>query len=104
MSSAGSVRFGIDLGGTKTEILALDGDHREVLRRRRPTPGTSYEAIVANIVGLVTEAEAELGESGSVGIGTPGAPSAVTGRMRNSNTVVLNGKPLQADLEAALGR
>jgi fructokinase len=52
----------------------------------------------------VSDAEAELGQRGSLGIGTPGALSRVTGRLKNSNSVVLNGQPLQQDLEDLLQR
>jgi fructokinase len=40
----------------------------------------------------------------SVGVGTPGALSPASGLLRNSNTVCLNGRPLQSDLSGALGR
>jgi fructokinase len=55
-------------------------------------------------MGLVHEAERELGEVGTVGIGTPGSISRATGLLRGSNSVCLNGKPIQPDLEARLGR
>ena len=98
-----SLRIGIDLGGTKTEIVALGADAALRLRRRIPTP-VDYEGILDAIAGLVTGAEAELGETGTVGIGIPGSPSPVTGLIRNANTQCLNGMPLQAGLEARLGR
>lgn len=98
------MRIGIDLGGTKIEALALDDTGRELLRRRVATPQGDYRATVAGIAGLVNGLESELGTRGSVGIGMPGALSRVTGRVKNSNSVCLNGQPLKADLEAALGR
>ena len=98
------LRLGIDLGGTKTEIIALDEPRTERLRRREPTPAGDYEATVALIVRLVRESEIELGKRGSVGIGTPGALSAATGRLRNSNSTCLNGRALKDDIEGALGR
>jgi fructokinase len=97
------MRLGVDLGGTKIEIVALADDGSERLRRRMPTPA-GYEAIVAAVAQLVREAEATLGARGSVGIGTPGTWSRVDGRFRNSNTVCLNGRPLRDDLRQALGR
>jgi fructokinase len=98
------MRIGVDLGGTKIEGLAIDDDGRELLRRRRATPGQGAEAIVAAIVELVTDLEGELGARARVGVGTPGAPSPTTGRMRNSNTTCLNGLPLEAMIAKALGR
>jgi len=99
-----SVRIGIDLGGTKTEIIALDAAGREVLRRRVPTPREDYPAILATIVALVRETEQALQCRGTVGIGTPGSVSRASGLLRGSNSVCLNGQPLQRDLEALLER
>ncbi|WJW76119.1 ROK family protein [Thiohalobacter sp. IOR34] len=98
------MRFGIDLGGTKIELLALDDDGRERLRRRVATPQGDYRATLAAIAGLVEEAERELGVRGRVGVGTPGALSRVTGRLKNANSQCLNGQPLREDLAALLGR
>jgi fructokinase len=97
-------RFGIDLGGTKTEIVGLDDAGREVLRRRVPTPRDDYQGTLNMIATLVRDAETELGHRGSIGIGTPGSVSPSTGLLRGSNSVCLNGKPIKADLEALLGR
>jgi fructokinase len=99
-----SFRLGIDLGGTKIEILALDAAGRERFRRRIPTPHGDYAAILGMIVELVGEAERTLGGRGSVGIGTPGSISRATGLLRGSNSVCLNGQPIQRDLERALAR
>lgn len=104
MKSTRMVRFGIDLGGTKIEIVALAPDGRELLRRRIGTPREDYRGIVNAIVTLVRSAEDELGETGTVGIGTPGSISRATGLLRGSNSVCLNGKPMRAELEALLGR
>ena len=98
------IRLGIDLGGTKTEIIALDERGSELLRRREPTPANDYEATIALMVRLVRESETEIGKRGSVGVGTPGALSPATRRLRNSNSVCLNGRPLKEDIEGALGR
>lgn len=98
------MRIGVDLGGTKTELIAIDDDGSVRLRRRAPTPAGDYAATVALIAGMVTQAERELGVRASVGIGTPGSQSPVDGRMRNANSTCLNGQPLKQDVEAALGR
>ncbi|MDX9994685.1 MAG: ROK family protein [Rhodocyclaceae bacterium] len=101
------MRFGIDLGGTKTEIVALADDGSELLRERVPTPRGDYAATVATIAGLVRQAEEKVGAGGtvaSVGVGIPGAESRVTGLIKNANSTWLIGQPLRADLEAALGR
>jgi fructokinase len=98
------MKLGIDLGGTKIEIIALDDSGKELLRRRVPTPKENYTATVQAIAQLVHEAEAELGQRGSLGIGTPGALSRATGRLKNSNSVALNGQPILQDLESLLQR
>ncbi len=96
--------IGVDLGGTKTEIIALNEGGETLLRERRATPTDDYDAILDNIATLVADAEARLGARGRVGIGTPGALSPANGLLRNSNTTCLNGKPLQQDLETRLER
>lgn len=97
-------RIGIDLGGTKTEVIALTPDGQACFRERKPTPKEDYGAILRGIVGLVREAEQTLTAPAKVGLGMPGALSAATGRVKNANTTCLNGKPLQQDLAQALGR
>jgi len=98
------MRLGIDLGGTKIEIIALDEAGHELLRRRVPTPKGDYYETLQTIAQLVRDTEAELGQQGSLGIGTPGALSRATGCLKNSNSVVLNGQPILQDLEALLQR
>ncbi|PYC28155.1 hypothetical protein DMO17_02980 [Aquipseudomonas alcaligenes] len=98
-----SLRFGIDLGGTKTEIIALEGSD-ERLRRRLPTPQGDYPATVQTIVRLVQEAEQQLGARGSVGIGIPGTRSPDHGRIKNANSTCLIGQDLQGDLQHLLQR
>jgi len=97
-------RLGVDLGGTKIEIAALDRDGTIRLRRRMPTPRDDYPATVAAIAALVDAADRELGGQGTVGIGIPGTLSALTGRVKNANSTWLNHRPLREDLQAALGR
>ncbi len=100
------MRIGIDLGGTKTEVIVLDDAGAERLRERAPTPRGDYAATVATIAALVEMAESKVGahETASVGVGIPGAESRVTGLIKNANSTWLIGRPLAADLEAALGR
>jgi fructokinase len=99
-----TLALGIDLGGTKTEIIGLDERGGERLRRRRPSPRGSYQATLAAIRELVAEAESELGPGTTIGIGTPGAISPATGLLKNANSTWLNGKPLDRDLAAVLER
>lgn len=98
------MRIGIDLGGTKIEIAALDDEGNERLRRRLPTPQGDYPATLQAIARLVDLCERELGERGSVGVGIPGAESPASGLIKNANSTCLIGHPLRRDLEALLGR
>jgi fructokinase len=98
------MRIGIDLGGTKIEIAALDGAGELRLRRRVPTPAGDYEGTLEAVAALIAAAEAELGRAESIGIGIPGSISPTTGLVRNANSTVLIGKPLDRDLERRLGR
>jgi fructokinase len=98
------MRIGIDLGGTKIEIVALDEAGRELARRRVATPQNDYTATLDAIVQLVRDVERDTGRMGTVGIGTPGAISRATDRLKNSNSVCLNGQPILDDLESLLER
>jgi fructokinase len=98
------LRIGIDLGGTKIEIVALDCGGGELLRRRIATPREDYPATVAAMAGLVLQVESELGRRGSVGVGIPGAESRATGLIKNANSTWLIGKPLRRDLQTLLQR
>lgn len=104
MNGAVDCRLGIDLGGTKIEVVALDGDGTQLLRERIPAPRGDYGDTLEAVARLVDMAESRLGARGTVGIGTPGAISPESGLLRNSNSTWLNGMPLKTDLEAALGR
>lgn len=98
------MRIGVDVGGTKIEGLALAGDGTEIARFRVPTPGGDYRATVGRIAGVVTTLEDEIGERSTVGLGTPGAIDPTSGRLKNSNSVVLNGRPLARDVGEILER
>lgn len=97
-------KMGIDLGGSKIEVAALDADRQVLARRRVATPEGDYDAILAVLVALVRETENALGAKASVGVATPGSLSAASGLLRNSNSTCLNGRPFKQDLERALGR
>jgi fructokinase len=102
--SAGRVRIGIDVGGTKLEGIVLDDHGRERARRRIPTPRGSYDGTIEAISALVGALETDTGTRGSIGLGIPGAASPVSGLIKNANSTWLIGRPFQADLEARLGR
>jgi fructokinase len=98
------VRIGIDLGGTKIEGVALDRSGAVAARLRVPTPQGDYRGTVAAIVDLVRHLEGQIGGRATVGLGMPGIISPLSGLVKNSNSVCLNGQPLDKDIEEALGR
>ncbi len=97
------MRIGIDLGGTKIEVIALDAEGRERFRHRVPTPRGDYGATVEAVASLVAHAEAVVGPA-TVGVGMPGVVSPATGLVKNANSTWLNGRPLSEDLAARLDR
>jgi fructokinase len=98
------LRIGLDIGGTKTELVALDAGGAELLRQREPTPHGGYESALRELAAMVRAAERALGADVTVGIGLPGAVSPATGLVKNAYATPYNGKPLKADLERLLGR
>ena len=96
------MRLGVDLGGTKTEIIALGDGESELLRRRIASPQGDYRATLDAIAGLVTAAESQLGRQGTLGVAIPGTLAGDL--IKNANSTWLNGKPLARDLGTALGR
>jgi fructokinase len=98
------IRIGVDFGGTKIEAAALSADGQFKARVRKPNPG-DYQGALDTVREVVDEAEKQAGVGKlTVGVGVPGSLSPKTGRMRNANSVWLNGKPFQEDLEKILGR
>jgi hypothetical protein len=98
------MRIGIDLGGTKIEAIALDDAGSTLLRRRVPTPAGDYTRILNAVADLVATAEKKLSQQGTVGVAAPGSISTRSGLIKNSNSTILNGKPLDRDLSNRLGR
>ncbi|MCG8380754.1 MAG: ROK family protein [Gammaproteobacteria bacterium] len=103
MPQTTTYRLGIDLGGTKIEGIALDTKGRDLARYRIPTPQNDYTGTLAAICDIVKTLKKDTSSEATIGIGTPGSISPVTGHLRNSNSVCLNGQPLREDLEARLG-
>ena len=99
--------WGIDLGGTKIEGVVLEerSAERVLVRTRIATEASrGYRHILGQIQRLVEIMAVEVGmRPDHIGIGTPGTTDPRTGLLKNSNTVCLNGQPLQRDLERLLG-
>ena len=97
-------RIGIDLGGTKIEAVAIDAGGAVLLRERVPTPSRDYRATLHAIAALVADFERRLDGTAHVGVGTPGALSPASGRIKNANSICLNGQALDSDLSDLLQR
>ena len=114
--STAVLKVGIDLGGTKIEIIVLSAQGDTLLRQRISTPTkhdfnsakSQYQAIIAAIKQLISASEEQLQTkllnqtSLHIGIGIPGAISPATGLVKNANTTCLIGQPFQQDLEQSL--
>ncbi|WAS99984.1 fructokinase [Rouxiella chamberiensis] len=98
------MRIGIDLGGTKIEVIALSEEGHELFRKRVDTPRNDYQRTLKAIEGLIHDAEQHTGHRGSIGLGIPGTLSPFTGKVKNANSVWLNGQKLDEDLALLLGR
>ncbi|MFH1869526.1 MAG: ROK family protein [Pseudomonadota bacterium] len=101
------MRIGVDLGGTKIELVALGEGSEMLLRERVATPQGDYPATVKAVADLVAVAESRVGAGAtvaSVGIGIPGAESRVSGLIKNANSTCLIGRPLRQDLQQLLAR
>ncbi|HCD1278854.1 TPA: fructokinase [Citrobacter amalonaticus] len=98
------MRIGIDLGGTKTEVIALSEAGEQLFRHRLPTPRNDYQQTIETIATLVAMAEQTTGQTGTVGIGIPGSISPYTGVVKNANSTWLNGQPFDKDLSTRLQR
>lgn len=96
-------RWGVDLGGTKIECAVID-EGKTLVRRRVPTEAEKgYDHIISQIKKIVAEVSAEIGaRPEKIGFATPGTLDPQNGRMKNCNTVAMNGRPMQKDIENAL--
>ncbi len=104
MDKDSTLHLGIDLGGSKIEIVAIDAVGAELWRKRMVAPRVDYAKTIDAIESLIRECEAALGRHGSVGIGIPGSMSTTTGRVRNAYSTPLLDRPLLEDLRVRLGR
>ncbi len=97
--------YGIDIGGTKIELVAYADDMEAAYRRRIATPTKDYDAFVHSIAGLVEAAEAELGHPcRGIGIGVPGVVERDSGRQLSANVPALTGRRVGHDLQQRLQR
>ncbi len=96
--------IGVDWGGTKIEVVALERDGTELARIRQGTPRGDYDGCLALVRELVERIEAQTGSTGSVGIGIPGSLEPRTRAGKGGSSTWINGRPVEADLNRVLGR
>lgn len=97
------MRIGIDLGGTKTEVIALSDQGEQLFRHRLSTPREDYRQTIETIATLVAMAEQATGQQGTVGMGIPGSISPYTGVVKRQLDLA-NGQPFDKDLSLRLER
>lgn len=97
------MRIGVDFGGTKIEVAAIDNAGNFCSRVRVATPD-NYDQAIVTVRDLVRDIEKQLKVTASIGVGTPGSVCPRIGRIRNSNKLYLNNSDFTQDLELALGR
>lgn len=99
--------WGIDLGGTKIEgvVVSADTPTLPVAKVRIPTESDGgYDHILHRVMKVVEELKIQVGASPvSLGLSHPGSIDPHTRRLRNSNTVCMNGLPLAEDLATLSG-
>jgi predicted NBD/HSP70 family sugar kinase len=105
--TAAALRVGVDIGGTKTDAVAIHPDGRVAQRLRLPTgfgPAAVLETAVAAVSGLADLCETTIEGFASIGIGIPGAVDNGTGRVTHAVNLGLDGLDLGAELAQRLGR
>lgn len=97
--------YGIDIGGTKIELVACDADLVVHYRQRVTTPGQDYDTFLLAVCGLVEAADAALGPGcQAIGIGLPGVRDRDSGRQLSANVPSLTGRTVGDDLQSRLQR
>ncbi len=96
--------IGVDWGGTKIEVVALEPDGTELLRIRRDTPRGDYEGCLRTVLELINEAEESTGKTGSIGIGIPGSLEPISRLGKGGSSTWINGQPVEADLQRVINR
>lgn len=104
-TATGNDCYGLDIGGSKIELVAFDAAMQAVHRQRIDTPRDDYAAFLDAVCALVAQADAARGDGcGAVGIGLPGVRDRASGRQLSANVPALTGQRVGADLEARLRR
>jgi len=102
---AANICHGIDIGGTKMELVSFDAGMNPILRRRVATPQGDYAGFIETLSALVAAADAELGApAAAIGMTLPGIRERGTGRQLSANIPALSGHCVADDLRETLAR
>ncbi|QQQ02809.1 ROK family protein [Lysobacter enzymogenes] len=105
-----AVGYGIDIGGTKIELVACDAALQVLHRRRIATPQGDYDGFLSALETLVSDADAQLARAArvqadvAVGIALPGVRDRRSGLQLSANVPALTGRNVAADLQTRLRR
>jgi len=104
--TAGSLRVGIDIGGTKTEAVVVGDDGEVRGQLRLPTGFGSAEVIataVAAVTGLADAAGVAPEDFSTIGVGIPGTVDSSAGLVTHAINLGVEKLELGAELTARLG-
>jgi glucokinase len=96
------VVLGVDVGGTKVAVAAVDGvtvSHNE----EHPTVTASSDALLDGIEHVVRDVMREAGEPEAIGVGVPSQIDFGTGTVETSVNIPLAGVPLRDELRHRFG-
>src|SRR5690606_8698851 len=101
-----SIRVGLDIGGTKTDAVAVSASG-DIIGRIRRASGHGDEAVVAGVVDSVRELQVAVGFDDaailSVGMGIPGLVDPDTGRVMHAVNLGVDSLDLSVRAAALLG-
>ena len=85
-------RGGVDLGGTKIQVVVVDDKHEVLGQARRPTPTTGTpadvkDAIAAALVEAADAAGVKTAELSGIGVGSPGEIDPGTGAVSQARNL-----------------
>ncbi len=105
MVAAESWAIGVDLGGTKIEVAAVDAKGKMNQRVRRATQAKSGPAVIAGeIISAVRELQKNTDSlPAGVGVGVAGQVDPESGLIYFAPNLDWHNEPLQSDLNHALG-
>ncbi|EPG7576254.1 ROK family protein [Providencia rettgeri] len=92
--------IGIDIGGTKIEVIIIDECGNVIHKERFKTIKSSYDNFLNLLIKIIKDTASLYNEEMSLGICLPGNCDIETGKIRNSNILVINGRVLLSDLES----